>query len=281
MYFAISDFHIELHNNCGKQCKLITGEERQTIFSSLYGKCSLQLQREFIVRYIKVGSVGRRRTKNENSKRSVTLIYSLPHNNNTMSVYKLMFMNTLSVTERIRTALAKITPEGVLAPDRRGGQHEHLKLKDKILIDSVAAHINRFPRMESHYCRKSSREYLHPDLTIAKMYELYCTETEHQPRPVIRILYCIVFKSMNLSFHYPKKDKCSLCRTFREADEMRQKEMIDIYNEHLTEKNAVRKKKDQAKTLAKEHLEKVVYAVFDLQQVIQLPLSKESAVFYH
>lgn len=41
-------------------------------------------------------------------------------------------------------------------------------------LDKVRAHINRFPRMESHYCRKDSKkEYLEGTLNIRTMFRLF------------------------------------------------------------------------------------------------------------
>ena len=48
---------------------------------------------------------------------------------------------------------------------------------DRSLREYVERHIDRFPRMESHYCRKkTSYQYLSPDLSLIKMYELYQQE---------------------------------------------------------------------------------------------------------
>ena len=42
-------------------------------------------------------------------------------------------------------------------------------------IDEVRMHISKFPAVSSHYCRHKNpnRQYLHYDLNIYKMYELY------------------------------------------------------------------------------------------------------------
>ncbi|KAJ4427099.1 hypothetical protein ANN_24714 [Periplaneta americana] len=85
---------------------------------------------------------------------------------------------------------------------------------------------------------------------------------------------------MNLSFHHPKKDQCSLCATYCDADDVKKIELQGMYDKHTEEKNAVRNKKNDAKMAAKENPIEFASAVFDLQQVIQLPISKESAVFY-
>ena len=40
--------------------------------------------------------------------------------------------------------------------------------------DTIRAHIDKFPRIESHYARKDSkREYLESSLSLGKMFDLY------------------------------------------------------------------------------------------------------------
>ncbi|KAJ8872049.1 hypothetical protein PR048_025650 [Dryococelus australis] len=104
-------------------------------------------------------------------------------------------------------------------------------------------------------------------------------ETPHdQPKASFKT-YTRDVGSMNLSFHHPKKDQCSLCSSYRQAEEERKTELKETYDKHI-KKEAVHKKKTTAKEIAKQHPSKVAAAVFDLQQVIYLPISKESAIFY-
>ncbi|CAG9769959.1 unnamed protein product [Ceutorhynchus assimilis] len=65
-----------------------------------------------------------------------------------------------------------------------------------------------------------------------------------------------------------------------QADEKRKLELEDAYNNHTAEKISVRRKKEEAKETSKLNPSVLAAAVFDLQQVIQLPKSKESALFF-
>ncbi|XP_063241112.1 uncharacterized protein LOC134541531 isoform X1 [Bacillus rossius redtenbacheri] len=60
----------------------------------------------------------------------------------------------------------------------------------------------------------------------------------------------------------------------------RERALKETFDKHIVQKEAVHQKKTAAKELAKQHPNKVAAAVFDLQQVIYLPISKESAIFY-
>lgn len=96
---------------------------------------------------------------------------------------KLFFQNTLGISEKtVRTSLANLKPgTGVMEPEKRGGRRQSMIEKGAKLRQSVVNHINRFPKVKSHYCRKSStREYLYPDLTIKKMYYLYLDENKEE-----------------------------------------------------------------------------------------------------
>lgn len=208
--------------NCKtKKCSMINDEQRQKIFNALYGTKSLQPQREFIVRHVLTQGIKRKRTDKEISRRARTLTYYLPKVEGTFIVCKTMFLNTLGISEKtMRTALYKRTEEGTVELERRGGRYEKLKENDAKIRTSALEHIQKFPRMESHFCRPSTtREYLHPDLTVKKMYYLYQNDNNvKQPRCTYNT-YRRVFKSLNLSFHHPKKDQYTLCLTYKQGDE--------------------------------------------------------------
>nr|CAH7727988.1 unnamed protein product [Callosobruchus chinensis] len=103
--------------------------------------------------------------------------YFLPTENGEIKVCLKMFLNTLNISEKtVRTALAKKQVTGIVEKEKRGGRYQILKNEDDE-INAIKAHIQRFPRMESHYCRKSSsREYLHPDLNLTKMFDMFVEE---------------------------------------------------------------------------------------------------------
>lgn len=86
-------------------------------------------------------------------------------------------------------------------------------------VDRVKEHINSFPKMESHYCRKSSsRMYLDSHLNMTIMYEMYLEKckAENVSKPVKKQIYINIFKGeFNLAFHKPKKDTCKICEKFK------------------------------------------------------------------
>ncbi|KAK3881690.1 hypothetical protein Pcinc_013882 [Petrolisthes cinctipes] len=191
-----------------------------------------------------------------------------------------MFLNTFSISEKtVRTALKKKMPSGTVETEKRGGRQDHLQEEDKQRRDKIKAHIDRFPRMESHYCRsKSTRDYLHSDLNQKKMYEMFLAECcVPEGLSASYTTYCDVLKPQNISFHNPKKDQCKICENFRKGDSEKKKELMCMYEQHNKEKYAVRKIKEQAKNNTKSNVQ---VAVFDLQQVIYLPKTNDNQLSY-
>lgn len=168
---------------------------------------------------------------------------------------------------------------GVVEPEKRGGRHSSMVENDKEQTELILNHINKFSRVESHYVRaETSREYLHEDLNLARMYRMFCAEHKGRKIPSM-VKYSNVFHRLNLSFHRPKKDKCSLCSMYREGDSSVKEKLQKQYQEHINEKQRVRQLKDDCKNNAIGNKSHSV-AVFDLQQVIYLPKSNEGAIFY-
>nr|CAH7712759.1 unnamed protein product [Callosobruchus chinensis] len=265
----------------GKKCGAFSDKKREEIFQSFYGLRDLQLRREFVVRHCEPVEIKQRTTKTV-SRRSKSYRYLLSLDGNRVKVCKKFFINTLSISDKfLRTSLSKITKTGAVEKDRRGGRYKSLSDKDNELRRLVAEHINKFPKMESHYCREnSSRQYLYPDLTLRKMYELYLDESKKHKDIASMSTYVRVFREMNLSFHSPKKDQCSLCLTYRSGEKETKLALEEKYKKHTAEKIRVREIKQTCKNSATATGSENICAVFDLQQVIYLPILNDSKVFF-
>lgn len=264
----------------GRQCNEITNDGRKNIFVTFNQLGCLQKQREYINQYITTKDTKTKTSKNENSRRSRTVCYFLPKNGAAVQVCKLLFLNTLSVSDKsVRTALAKKTETGITERDKRGGRPQSQVERDAVIKDLVTQHINRFPRVESHYCRKdTTREYLHSDLTKRKMFAMFKQEHERTVIPMISYeFYRKMVKAMKLSIHKPKKDMCSLCLNYLKGDKDKKAELEERYKTHIEEKTAVREKKKEAKQFADS---KTVAVVFDLQQTIYMPRCNDCQIFY-
>ena len=266
-------------SSMGKKCSSFSEEEREDIIKAYYRTGSLQLQREFIVRFVQKTYVKQTTVIDHVSRRSNTLRYHLPKDGVPVPVCKIMFLNTLNISEKtLRTALAKNLSTGIVEKEMRGGRHASFLELDKIKKNAILEHINRFPRMESHYIRHDSkREYLHPNLNKQMMYEMFMEEYSPKGISVSSGFYRAILKTQNLSFHNPKKDLCKICETYRTGDKEKKNELEELYQQHIKNKEAVRTIKDKAKH---ETDDDVAVAVFDLQQVIYLPQTNDNQLFY-
>ena len=85
-------------------------------------------------------------------------------------------------------------------------------------VAAVRAHIDSFPRVESHYIRRKTRKlYLSPELTVALMYRLYLLSGVDNP--VSEKVYRAIYNSYEppLATFVPKKDRCSLCQQYQDS----------------------------------------------------------------
>lgn len=205
------------------------------------------------------------------------------------NVCKSMFLSTIGHTcdQQVRTVLNKNSNDGFVEKENRGGARKvdtHLNTRE-----NIKEHINLYPRVESHYVRQDSRcQYIHPGLNIRKMYEMYkewCLNRNQQCASISS--YKTVFYGLNIKFFKPKKDLCDLCATanpaFRE-EENEEMQAIRLaakgkWTDHIAQKDYVRKLKKQDKESAIHNKERAT-AVFDLMQVVYLPISDQSSVFY-
>lgn len=125
------------------------------------------------------------------------------------------FCKTLAVSrDTVQKAFSNVGVAGnYVGKDKRKGRQAKNKL-DEERKNLVKDHINSFPRIEPHYCRKdSNKQYLSPELNVTQMYRLYlewCHENEVEP--VKESMYRHIFVTdFNLQCFIPKKDQCSVC----------------------------------------------------------------------
>ncbi|CAH1115819.1 unnamed protein product [Psylliodes chrysocephalus] len=192
------------------------------------------MQRQFIVKYTKIGEVKQMTSKTEKSRRQKTMFYYLTRLSKHTMVCKKFLVSRRGLLEQ---HWRKSNDCGIVASDMRGGrQSENIKNRDSAIHTAIENHVNRFPRIGSHYYReKSTQEYLHFDLSISKIYSLFLEElTASDELPSIT-----TYRTKNLSFHRPKKDQCSLCMTYK-----------DLYEKCNSEKLKVRTVKNECKLRA-------------------------------
>ncbi|GBN93841.1 hypothetical protein AVEN_217303-1 [Araneus ventricosus] len=140
------------------------------------------------------------------SKRQFSRTYILK----SKQVCRNMFVKTLGITsKRINTALVKMRSKSLI--DHRGlSQGGKNKISDK-RYDEVVDHIKKMPRYKcSHLQGKFDSEFLPPELSLSKMYDLYAKEVE---QPVSLSMYKkIYYGKFNFKTKGIKKEICNICK---------------------------------------------------------------------
>ncbi|KAJ8940580.1 hypothetical protein NQ314_010658 [Rhamnusium bicolor] len=214
--------------------------------------------------------------------RSDSKAYFLITNSGTKArVRKKFFLKTLCISKEVVEHAFEKKGTGALfiGEDNRGKKEPHNKTKPEE-IEKVKMHIESFPVMESHYTRKSTRQYLDSKLTIAKMHSLYQEICEKEAcKPVSLITYRRIFcQNYNYSFFKPKKDQCQICMSYKSRGLEKTAELESKYRDHVARKEDCNtaKIKDKERSLKEKNL---VCCTFDLQRVLQIPTSDVSPMY--
>ena len=263
-------------SGCRHRCKdNISDADREAIFLQYYKLGSYERQNDYICQLTEGSSPHR-----GNGKRKVSYKYHLiDGSNNKIQVCRDFFCKTFAVSKKkVYTAMA-LKIHGVFRGSDMRGKHEPVNKTPADTLQFVRSHIESFPKVESHYCRKNScKEYLDQSLNITKMYQLYTQECGKENKtPVTESRYRNVFcTEYNLSFFKPKKDLCSTCSSF---DNQNKENISEELQEHLQKKEEARAEKEKDKLMAKESSSHYV-GTFDLQQVLSTPSCNVSDVYY-
>lgn len=140
----------------------------------------------------------------------------------------------------------------------------------------VGTFLDNLPKMESHYCRKStSKFYLEPIVqSHLQLYNIYTKNCEEMGKSLVsRTNFMNIFNEKNLSLFSPKKDQCDLCcghQTGNINDEE--------WNKHIDDKNRSREEKQVDKE--KGLLDEIIVFTMDLQTVKICPSLKASVLYY-
>lgn len=262
--------------NCKLKCSVKIDENyRKKLFEMFWGMGDLQRQREFIKDSTQaVVAKYQRITLNSKRERGSNQAYSIIKEGEQIRVCKKFFKNTFDLSDRaIRTTFEKTDKNtGVLSVEMRGKHGNDRKL-DEGLVKSAKSHIEKIPRIPSHYCRSgSSREYIDGGKSIAELHRDYLKERNDSNLPGVSYCqYRAIFQSYNLSFFKPKKDQCEDCLIYQNT-----KQNTTEYESHILEKDLSRLEKENDKKTT----DSTAVAVYDLQGVLPCPQGEASSFYY-
>lgn len=258
-------------------------EERNVLCRNFYNM-NFIARKNFILSRLKIQPVKTRKVQKTSNKKDRTFSkkYFFKKNNEENQVCLNFFKATLCISVDVITdAVNKVDSTGVYNNDDQRGKKEPPNKTKPEDVAFVQHHIEAFPVMESHYCRKDSKKkYLAPDIkSINNMYQLYiktCKESERVP--VSSFIYREIFNSKyNLSFFHPKKDLCNICTRYGKSD--LKEDLEEDYQEHLQRKKICQEEKDADKIRANTD-NSFMSITMDLQAVLQMPSGGESILYY-
>lgn len=263
----------------------ISQDQQQSLFKEYWNLGDACLQKAFITSLVTEQPIVRRRKRNNavtGKEKKNSRAYHLPDHDKKKHRVCLKFLTNLFQisTQIIELALKKTSSSGVfLEKDGRKGRPAPNATKSEA-VEHVKRHIDSFPRMESHYCRKDTKKlYLSPELNVSELYRLYVSEycTKENIDPVKDGVFRSVFKSYDppLTTFVPKKDQCTKCNQYRAAED---KSKFGVeYETHARRKTEAMemKKKDMC---TKEKNE--ITATFDLQAVLMVPFAGDCQIYY-
>ncbi|KAF2896723.1 hypothetical protein ILUMI_09452 [Ignelater luminosus] len=275
----------EMKRPCTETCKLkcsskITTESRKLIFENYWALGDIQRQRDYLSSCMAPIKPKYQYHRNE-TKRRDNNAFHFTINGTPIRVCKLFFKSTLDITDRpIRTVIDKKSQVGgMVLTDLRGKHGKHRKL-DHGIKDGIRRHINSIPRIESHYTRaRSSCEYTEGGKSLRDLHRDYVKECTENNIPYGNyLMYHHIFThEYNISFFRPKKDQCSICATYANANQNEQESLKDEFEKHLSEKNLSRTEKQSDKQKISDNY---ILACFDLQAVMPCPKGETSTFYY-
>ncbi|CAG9839154.1 unnamed protein product [Diabrotica balteata] len=281
--------------NCRKLCHTkLDANERFQIFQTFWKKTySWEQRHQFLAQSVNIRPKDRQRSRNGSQlgRRNFTYSYVFNINNKNIEICKVMFLNTLSISEKVvRGAVIKKlqSPGGLISSP---GEPISARKLDEEKKRTVMEHINLFPRVESHYSRShSKRQYLSPELNIAVMYKLYtdwCNEELIPKEKIVtasmyRFIFCTEF---NLSFKLPNLDTCDMCDKItcslqNENDENLRKTIENAKKIHLDDAETRYGLKRVDKERAKKEGSNERVVMIDLQKCLPTPLLTNAKSFY-
>ena len=226
-------------------------------------------KKEYIINLVEVKNTERTRSDGD-SRRKNTFKYYFEINGEKFHVCKTMFVHTFDISAyQIQTWKMNAL--------RRNERKNYKKQEKKTSSGRKIAKefLDSLPRIPSHYCRQNTnRSYLYDEIKskaeLYKLFQGYCSE--HQAIAPGRNVLIREFKSQNMSFFQPRKDRCDTCISY-ECGNIDQ----DVYEKHIQRKNAARNQKSNDKSDDDPCHE--VWCM-DVQAVLTCPKLNASALYY-
>lgn len=263
-------------NSNTRACPKVHDDDRSMIFERFWKNMDWKEKKLYVINHVQKCQVTERTTVTpHDSRRNFSYKYHLTKGTDRVPVCKSMFTTTLGIGEKMIYNWLHDCESGIPnseKTDTRGSNEEFQRRKQ-----SARDYLTMIPKVESHYCRSSSKKQYLESLFESKnhVYKEYekMMNTEGKT-PYNKTGFFEMFEQMNLSLWQPKKDQCDKCCE-HQAGNLADEE----HQYHLKKKDEARDSKTSDKTRAKTDASVKVLCM-DLESLLVCPRSKASSLYY-
>ena len=186
---------------CALKCfDKISEDQRKRLFAGFWDSGNFDVQNAYLCGCVRVMKTKRKYMKAPTSRRKYTRMYFVKNSAISEEVCKAAFLSIHGISSGwLDCAIqAQIKTDGTPYCDERG-RHAPGNKTTEDDIAFIKQHINSFPRYQSHYSRQDNphRKYLSPELSVAKMYQLYKEKYREEERETV----CSEWKTFNENFN--------------------------------------------------------------------------------
>lgn len=269
------------HNSKSLKCLSLANLDLFYFHKRLFVTYSKTEQDNYILKHIVVSKVKRfRPRKGSKNPRAFNVKFYIPKykTNELIPVCKKTFLLASRLkSSRINGVAKRHFQTGSMAKENRGGDRKHFSFSSR--KEAVEKFIKSFIPLESHYCRDQIkvRQYLHPDLNIKKMYQMY----EDQVLPgysVTQGFFRKIFNTrFNIGFGSPKTDVCSTCLQLNENIKIEKSQIKK--QEFITQQRIHKLRAKQFYKMLQEELPGLLIISFDCEKNLPLPKIPDQAYY--
>lgn len=281
--------------HCRKKCyDKLSADDRSKMHNKFWALRSWDQRKQFVRLSVHSAPISRNRPRNssQEGRRKLSYEYRFTLRNETISVCKVMFLNTLSIGEKfLRNSIQNHDDTTCMStPDKRQ-KHQPTRIIGQKAKEIAKRHIECFPVTESHYARNSTtKKYLDPCLNITTMYKLYkdyCEENNVDPVDIIKESYYrfLFVTEYNFAFKLPSLDTCDDCDRFQRRlldvkDEEGKESILKEKDLHQIESERRYKNKQEDKMRSRLEDSKERVCTIDLQKCLPTPCLTNAQSFY-
>ncbi|XP_026724763.1 uncharacterized protein LOC113491796 [Trichoplusia ni] len=273
---------------CAKRCwESLTENDRIQLFTEFWGLGDPKLQLQYLSDNIEKLEKKRLRGKTETSRRKWTYCYYFSLNERRLNVCKMMFVNTLIISDSLlKTTIRKKEEAESGVPKRRkyknrtSGNYIPEEMK-KI----VRKHVLDIHFAESKYIStKSLKKYFEEHLTYKRLYKLYCdwfrnNKYSNELKASASQYRYVIVNEYKLRFFTPKKKSCWTCTSYKISSDEDKLARAEQHSYHLASEYTSRQLKWDCKASGKVNTYYVV-ATYNFQRDLITPMSDKSVFYY-